>query len=92
MSVTAAQPKVDVEEAARRDFSLKPNEAADTIIALAICRSDSFRGRAAGAKAATQKLTKRFFLLALHSRSTDFSCPFVTAKPFRVCRDGTTEG
>ena len=49
MSVTAAQPKVDVEEASRRDFSLKPNEAADTIIALAICRRDSFRGRAAGA-------------------------------------------
>jgi hypothetical protein len=49
VSVTAAQPKVEVMEASRRDFSLKPNEAADTIIALAICRRDSFRGRAAGA-------------------------------------------
>jgi hypothetical protein len=50
VSVAVAQPKVDVEEASRRDFSLKPKEAADTIIALAISRRDSFRGRAAGAK------------------------------------------
>ena len=50
MSVGSAQPKVDVEEASRRDFSLTPKEAADTIIALAICRHDSFRGCAIGAK------------------------------------------
>ena len=87
MSVGAAQPKVEVEEASRRDFSLKPKEAADTIIALAICRRDSFRGRAAGAKAAAQKLTKM-----RATEKSKFSCPFVTAKPFRVCPGGTTEG
>ena len=42
MSVGAAQPKVEVEEASRRDFSLKPREADDTIIALAIAAATVF--------------------------------------------------
>ena len=42
MSVAAAQPKVEVEEASRRDFSLKPREADDTIIALAIAVATVF--------------------------------------------------
>ena len=36
MFVAVAQPKDEVEEASQRDFSLKPREADDTIIALAI--------------------------------------------------------
>ena len=38
-----------MEEASRRDFSLKPKEASDTIIASAICRHNSFRGRGSAA-------------------------------------------
>ena len=44
------KPYAEVEEAAQRDFSLKPRGASDTIIASAICCRDSFRGRAVDAK------------------------------------------
>ena len=39
-----------MEEAFRRDFSLKPKDASATIIASAICRHDSFSDRGSAAK------------------------------------------
>jgi hypothetical protein len=40
--VAVAQPKDEVEEASQRDFSLKPREVDDTIIALAIAVATVF--------------------------------------------------
>ena len=44
-----------MEEAFRRDFSLKPKDASATIIASAICRHDSFSDRGSAAKTSRTK-------------------------------------